>query len=162
VLGPWLPKNILAAEALGLDRANPLRGRIPATAIPSAWNGTTGGAFDDPRAVRFFAGDPQLAGFSAAQLAGFSIDVLDPEQRTHVVAPDFNGDQRGVARRCERGFVNCQGDSRNLTGAATASCGRASSRRGPAAPGDFAGTTGWRVPPALAATGVVRCSQVPD
>ncbi len=90
VLGPWLPKNILVAEALGIDRANPLRGRIPATAIPSAWNGTTGGVYDDPAHVRFYAGDPQLSGFTAAQLAGFSIDVLDPNSLIAIAlfAPD--------------------------------------------------------------------------
>jgi hypothetical protein len=109
VLGPWLPKNILVASALGLDRANPLRGRIPATAIPSAWNGTSGGAFDDPTAVRFFAGDPQLAGFSAAQLAGFSIDVLDPSSAIAVAlfAPDsvISEASRG---KCERaGIASC-------------------------------------------------------
>ena len=60
MLGPWLPKHVIVAEALGIDRANPLRGRIPATEIPSAWNGTSGGAYDDPRMVRFFSGDPQL------------------------------------------------------------------------------------------------------
>ncbi|HKA13698.1 MAG TPA: DUF1302 family protein [Myxococcota bacterium] len=109
VLGPWLPKNILVAEALGLDRANPLRGRIPATAIPSGWNGATGGAFNDPSAVRFFAGDPQLAGFSAAQLAGFSIDALDPNGAvaTALFAPDsvISELSRG---KCERaGIANC-------------------------------------------------------
>jgi hypothetical protein len=109
VLGPWLPKNILVAEALGLDRANPLRGRIPATAIPSAWNGSAGGVFDDPAAVRFFAGDPQLAGFSAAQLAGFSIDVLDPNSAVAVAlfAPDTVISE-GSRGKCERaGVVSC-------------------------------------------------------
>ncbi len=109
VLGPWLPKNILVASALGLDRANPLRGRIPATAIPSGWTGSAGGAYDDPAAVRFYAGDPQLAGFSAAQLAGFSIDVLDPSRAiaTALFAPDtvISELSRG---KCERaGVANC-------------------------------------------------------
>src|SRR5262249_51792155 len=109
VLGPWLPKNFIVANALGLDRANPLRGRIPATAIPSGWNGTSGGEYDDPRSVRFYAGDPQLAGFSAAQLAGFSIDALDPNGAIAVAlfAPDsvISEVSRG---KCERAHVaNC-------------------------------------------------------
>jgi len=109
VLGPWLPKNILVASALGLDRASPLRGRIPATAIPSGWNGSAGGAFDDPSAVRFFAGDPQLTGFSAAQLAGFSIDALDPNSPIAIAlfAPDtvISEASRG---KCERAHeANC-------------------------------------------------------
>src|SRR5262249_33288407 len=90
VLGPWLPKNVIVAEALSFARANPLRGRIAAPAIASGFDGSAGGAFDDPRSVRFFAGDPQLAGYSAAQLAGFSIDALDPNSPIAIAlfAPD--------------------------------------------------------------------------
>jgi hypothetical protein len=109
VLGPWLPKNYLVAEALGLDRANPLRGRIPATAIASGWNGITGGAYDDPNAVRFYAGDPQLAGFSAAQLAGFSIDALDPNSAVAIAlfAPDTVISEKS-RDKCERaGIASC-------------------------------------------------------
>jgi hypothetical protein len=109
VLGPWLPKNIILAEALGIDRANPLRGRIAATAIPSGWNGSAGGVYDDPRSVRFYAGDPQLAGFSAEQLAGFSIDALDPSSAIAIAlfSPDtiISELSRG---KCERAHVaNC-------------------------------------------------------
>jgi hypothetical protein len=109
VLGPWLPKNTIVASALGLDRANPLRGRISGTAIPSAWNGVSGGAFDDPTHVRFYEGDPQLAGFSEAQLAGFSIDALDPNSAiaTALFAPDtvISEVSRG---KCERaGVASC-------------------------------------------------------
>ena len=109
VLGPWLPKNTIVASALGIDRAHPLRGRIPATAIPSAWNGTGGRRVrrSDPRAL--LRGRPQLAGFSEAQLAGFSIDALDPYSAiaTALFAPDsvISEVSRG---KCERaGVANC-------------------------------------------------------
>ncbi len=109
VLGPWLPKNILVASALGLDRANPLRGRIPAVAIPSGWTGSAGGEFSDPAAVRFYAGDPQLAGFSAGELAGFSIDALDPSSAVAIAlfAPDTVISDLSRSK-CERaGIANC-------------------------------------------------------
>ena len=80
VLGPWLPKNELRALALGDDRANPFRGRIAASAIPSGWDplAGTGGVYADPFAVRFFAGDPQLAGFTPGEIAALQIDPLAP------------------------------------------------------------------------------------
>ena len=59
--------------------------------------------------VRFFAGDPQLAGFSAEQLAGFSIDVLDPNSAIAVAlfAPDSVISQASRGK-CERaGIANC-------------------------------------------------------
>jgi len=109
VLGPWLPKNYLVSLALGSDRANPFRGRISATAIPSAWDGSAGGAFSDPFAVRFYGGDPQLASFSAAQIAGFSVDALDPNGAIAIAlfAPDtvITEASRG---KCERaGVASC-------------------------------------------------------
>jgi hypothetical protein len=96
------------AEALGLDRANPLRGRIPPRRSRRLER-HDGGAFDDPTAVRFYAGDPQLAGFTAAQLAGFSIDALDPNSAIAIAlfAPDtvISEVSRG---KCERaGIANC-------------------------------------------------------
>ena len=109
VLGPWLPKNVLVAEALGFDRANPLRGRITATAIPSSWNGTNGGSYDDPTHVRFYAGDPQLAGFTPAQLSAFSIDALDPASAIAIAlfAPDtvISEVSRGKCQRA--GIASC-------------------------------------------------------
>jgi len=109
VLGPWLPKNRIVASALGVDRANPFRGRIPATAIASGFDGATGGVFDDPTSVRFFAGDPQLVGFSAAQIAGFQVDPLDPSTGIGLAlfAPDtvITELSRG---KCERaGILAC-------------------------------------------------------
>jgi hypothetical protein len=77
VLGPWLPKNRILSVAMGLDRANPFRGRIPSTAIASGFDGVAGGEFDDPMSVRFFTDDPQLAGFTAEQIARFQVDPID-------------------------------------------------------------------------------------
>ena len=62
VLGPWLPKNIIIASALGIDRAHPLRGRIPATAIPSGFDGTAGGIYDDPARGALLRGRPAGGG----------------------------------------------------------------------------------------------------
>jgi hypothetical protein len=100
VLGPWLPKNVIVAEALGIDRANPLRGRIPATAIPSAWNGTSGGAYDDPRSCALLHGRSAAGRLHAHPARGLLDRRARPDQRHHggtVCARQR--DQRGVARK---------------------------------------------------------------
>ena len=106
VLGPWLPKNRIRSIALGLDRANPFRGRIAATAVASGWDGASGGEFDDPFSVRFFAGDPQLQSFTAAEIAALQVDPLDPSRGIGLAlfAPDtvITDASRG---KCERAGV---------------------------------------------------------
>ena len=108
VLGPWLPKNELRALALTADRANPFRGRIAASAIPSGWDDAagSGGVFDDPFSVRFFRGDPQLAGFTPGEIAGFQVDPVDGDS---LIAAALAADDSVVSEvslaKCDRAGV---------------------------------------------------------
>jgi len=77
MLGPWLPRNFVRAIALDRDRANPFRGRVPATSFRDVFGRV------DPDTVRYYAGDATIpAGYAGR------IDPLDPRLALLRDAPD--------------------------------------------------------------------------
>jgi hypothetical protein len=82
IMGPWLPRNFVRAQALLQDRGNPFRGRVAAGKIRT-FPFPLSGPWDDPAALRrygtirngVFVGE-DLSFLSAGETA--EIDVLDP------------------------------------------------------------------------------------
>jgi len=76
-LGPWLPRNFVRELAVGADRGNPFRGRVPANSFRSVFGAA------DPDALRYYEGDPSIpAGYTGR------IDPLDPRLAVLRDAPD--------------------------------------------------------------------------
>ena len=72
IMGPWLPRNFVRAQALLTDRGNPFRGRVAAGKIRPFPLGV-----DDPAALRRFEGeDPMLNLLDPGESR--AIDRLDP------------------------------------------------------------------------------------
>jgi hypothetical protein len=83
ILGPWLPRNFIRAQALLSDRGNPFRGRVAPSKLRSFPLG--GGVFNSPAALRHFEGeDPAFVPMGETRV----VDRLDPLLAQILNAPD--------------------------------------------------------------------------